>query len=798
MTGFLKDPERPGTLLEWRENLGSKFDADRWVRDFKETGASYLIFYDKWHDGLVNHDTKTTNYKTHRDFVREIADACHRAGLRLVIYFNPHIDGNPDFQQWAVHDANDQPILMSTAWPFESQSLHSPYRRVAVEQVRELLTNYGPIDGLWFDIFGQQLNTGSEWVSRAFEGMYGTPYEKATGAQKSEYSLRTLAGYLDDVRALANQQQPDCVLTANGAANGMAYGGSWMQWVGARLDYGSTEGHSFEPIERLARMARICPKPIEVGTLLSSTWFAPNEDDPPPAAKTAEQAVAEVAAAVCQGASVYMALCPGHAGTFGDDLKAAKAVGAWFRQVEPLLTGARPYADVGIVLGTHTVESPPLWRTNSLWQRYGATQLGAWDEAAGMSRNLESLGYFPDLLCAWDQGGSWPPSLGEYRAILIPDLAVLDDARIAQLRQYVQEGGRLVAFGHATVLDSQGNKRASYPLADVFGAAPTDDVTFSPEAFPAGVQVDSVYHGQFPGLNLIDDEPTFWASADTPMPHWAQVDLPAPIQVAKVELVSRQGPWLVTDLDVEAYDGKSWNLVKSVRGATTKLVSIPLDKPVPTQHVRVKVLRELENHHERQIADVETLRVFDESGRNWATSRGRRFSLVGEGPEWAQAFGAASVTCGPMAVSAGTTSAQTLAHLEGEAKTPAVLRNRFGKGEAILVTTGEASFRDEPAFWSGLARLTLGEPTLTCAAKDRYRIVLTRVGGAHVLHVIDSQASGQQYSPAELSVSLNLERLGLPQTITLAGNGSPVAAKHEGGVATFALRPAPVATVVLR
>ena len=51
------------------ENLGGKFDADQWVKDFKEAGASHVVFYDKWIDGLVFHDTKTTGFKTKRDFL---------------------------------------------------------------------------------------------------------------------------------------------------------------------------------------------------------------------------------------------------------------------------------------------------------------------------------------------------------------------------------------------------------------------------------------------------------------------------------------------------------------------------------------------------------------------------------------------------------------------------------------------------------------------------------------------------------------------------------------------------------
>jgi hypothetical protein len=212
----------------------------------------------------------------------------------------------------------------------------------------------------------------------------------------------------------------------------------------------------------------------------------------------------------------------------------------------------------------------------------------------------------------------------------------------------------------------------------------------------------------------------------------------------------------------------------------------------------VKILRELAGESERQIADVEAIRVFDQAGRNWATNRSRQFPIVGESPDWSRAFSAGPVSCGPMAVEVEATTAQTLALLETDARTPAVLRNRFGKGETILITTGEASFRDEAPFWSGLARMAVGEPTLTCAAMDRYRIILMQVGTSHVLHVIDRQAGEQKYEPAEIAISLNVERLGAPRQISLASGESPLDTKQEGAQATFTLRPDPVATVVLR
>ena len=227
MTGYIKEPLKPYSIREWEKGLGSQMDADRWVADFKQAGASYLIFYDKWIDGFVFHDTKTTEFKTGRDFVRDVAEACQRGGLPLVFYFNAVSDGNPEFKEWALLDRRGKPIVFSPNWPTGYQTLHSPFRRISVEQVRELMTRYGRIHGMWLDIFGERLHTTSPFVAGAYEKMYGVPLERAAPATLGEFNARTLAGYLDEVRPIAKEHQPDCVWTSNGAGSVMLHSAVW-------------------------------------------------------------------------------------------------------------------------------------------------------------------------------------------------------------------------------------------------------------------------------------------------------------------------------------------------------------------------------------------------------------------------------------------------------------------------------------------------------------------------------------------------------------------------------------------
>ncbi len=800
MTGYIKEPLKPYTIQDWAKGLGNRMDADRWVADFREAGADYLIFYDKWIDGFVFHDTKTTGFKTPRDFLRPIADACRRGNLRLVLYYNAISDGNPEFDQWAVRDRRGQYIVFGTEWPTRYQTLHSPFRKASVEQLREVLTGYGRIDGIWLDIFGERLDTSSPWVARAYEKMYGAPFDKAPGERLHEFHVRTLAGYLDQVQPIAKKHQADCVWTSNGAAAGVFGGGLWARSVGSRLDYGSVEGHQLDVMDRLARMAWVNPMPTEVGTLVNSSWFCPMEDTPPPVGKTAKQAIAEVAIAVCQGATAYMALTPGHSGLFGDDLKVAKAVGQWFQATEPVLRSAQPYADVGIVLGAPDADGPGLPGSNSLWRRFPAAQRGLQDEALGIGDDLAREGVFGRLLLAPPAGASWPASLAGLRVIVLPELAPLDDDRVGQLREYVRQGGRLIAFGHASMLDGKNARRKDAALADVFGVRHRGEATFAGPAGKVAVKVDSEYSPQFRGEHLIDGQPfTAWASAAAPMPHWAEITLPDEVEVARIELDSRaDGPYLVTDFDVEAHDGKGWKLVQSVRGAKTTRVALPLPTPAKTRLVRVKILRELYGGQNRELADVATIRVFDKAGRDRASEEVPRVPLVDMAAELKRAFGDRPVAFLPMAVQVEPTTAEVLARLANEGRSPAILRNRFGSGEAILIAPGEAALSGNAAFWAGLRTLVIGKPTLSSTRMDRYRIILTRIDGAHVLHVIDREARNARYEPAEVSISLETDRLGGLREARLVPGNSALKTAIEDGRMTLTLRPDPVASVLLK
>jgi len=801
MTGFIYEPLEPYTIQQWMENLGNDFDADQWVKDFKETGATHLVFYDKWIDGLVFHDTKTTNFKTKRDFVRELAAACQREKLPLIFYFNAVSDGNPEFDEWSTMDRQGKPIVFGPRWPTRYQTLHSPFRHKAIEQVRELLTNYGPIHGIWHDIFHERLNTSSPWVAKGYEDMFGEPFENASPTRLAEFNARTLASYLDEIDVIRREQgQTACVYTANGSGGSFLPAGIWTDLVGSRLQYLFNEGHGFVRNDQLARMAWVLPKPLDINFKLGSSWFTPLEDTPPTSHLTDKQAIAGSAIVVCQGAGVHWALTPGHSGIFGEDLDQAKAAGAWFRQVKPYVTDAQPYADVAIVVGTPAAGGPGLPGTNPFWNRYQGIQQGAWQSTVAISDALLRHGVFSRLLYMSAQGGSWPASLDEYRAVIIPELAVLDEAHMDQLRKYVKGGGQLIAFGHATVLDEKAQRRDDFGLSDVYGVRLTGEVTFPADSQKATVKVDSEYNEAYGARVLAGAPGEAWASDGSPMPHWIELTLPKRVEVARVEVANRHGPYQITDIAIEAFEGDEWKQISSVQGASTREIAIPLTPPVHVEKLRVKILKELYQGEDRQYADVRAVRVLDTKGRDWVGGAATRIPLTFDDPDTARAFEDSPVAWAPMAVSVEPTTANTVAHLQAKAPAAAILKHRFGDGEAHLITTSDGAFRIDHPFWSGLARLAAGEPTLVVNAEDghRYRFIMTRIANSHVLHVIDSQTDLPGKPTQQISVSLLSASLSDPANATLVGADEPLTLSQDGGRISFVVQPDPVATIVFK
>ena len=120
-----------------------KFNADEIVALAKDAGMRSIVITTKHHDGFCMFKTATTPYNSvdatpsKRDYVKELSDACRRGGINFAIYYSL-IDWN-----------------YPHAYPISSHNcdfITPQHHEFSKAQVTELLTNYGPVSELWFDM----------------------------------------------------------------------------------------------------------------------------------------------------------------------------------------------------------------------------------------------------------------------------------------------------------------------------------------------------------------------------------------------------------------------------------------------------------------------------------------------------------------------------------------------------------------------------------------------------------------------------------------------------------------------
>ncbi len=138
-----------------------QFNAREWVSLMAEAGAKYIVYTAKHHDGFAMYHSHCDPFNItdftpfHRDPLKELADACAEHNMGLGIYYSQNLDWHhphartPDPER--TRNVGDMHWGNDWDFPDKNKNFELFFRDKCIPQLKELLTEYGPVCELWFD-----------------------------------------------------------------------------------------------------------------------------------------------------------------------------------------------------------------------------------------------------------------------------------------------------------------------------------------------------------------------------------------------------------------------------------------------------------------------------------------------------------------------------------------------------------------------------------------------------------------------------------------------------------------------
>lgn len=274
----------------------TQLDAEQWVLTAKAAGMKLMLLTAKHHDGFclwpsryTPHSVASSPWKNGRgDVVREVADACRKHGMKLGVYLSP---ADLNAIERGVYGDGSEPIMGSVPTQVEGRPfpdgapvfarILNNYDRYFMNQLYELLTEYGPIDEVWFDGANPKPGTGQTYDREAWYGMIRQLQPQAVIAidgpdvrwigneggharQGGEWSVIPVtppaAGQVR-VRMIKKETEGD--LGSRAALEAALANGAELRWYPAEMDtsvrggwfyHGHEDGHPKASVKRLFQL----------------------------------------------------------------------------------------------------------------------------------------------------------------------------------------------------------------------------------------------------------------------------------------------------------------------------------------------------------------------------------------------------------------------------------------------------------------------------------------------------------------------------------------------------------------
>ncbi|QCX53117.1 alpha-L-fucosidase [Elizabethkingia sp. JS20170427COW] len=214
----------------------TQFNAKEYVSMAKNAGVKYITLVTRHHDGFSMWDTQASGFDItetpfKRDLVKELADECHRQGMKIAFYYSLLDWRRPDYAYWTGRTGKGTGRTQKEDW--------GNYINFMKKQLTELLTQYGEVSAIWFDGYWDQMEE-----------------------EKKDRSNQVFVDWkMKEIYDLIHQLQPQCLVGNNHHLSPLE--GEDFQMFERDLPGQNAHGLSFQEISQL---------PLETCATLNDSW----------------------------------------------------------------------------------------------------------------------------------------------------------------------------------------------------------------------------------------------------------------------------------------------------------------------------------------------------------------------------------------------------------------------------------------------------------------------------------------------------------------------------------------------
>ncbi|MCX2718896.1 alpha-L-fucosidase [Lentiprolixibacter aurantiacus] len=271
------------------------FNADELVQMAKDAGMKYITITSRHHDGFSMFDTEASTYNIvdstpyGKDVLKQLADACRKEDIKLFFYYS--------LLDWHSDDYFPRGRT-GTGIPGRGEGEWNKYIAFMKTQLRELLTNYGDIAGIWFD---------GHWDQKEWDG-------KKFGKLQVDW-------HYDEIYKLIHDLQPQCLIGNNHHLAPIE--GEDFQMFEKDLPGRNTTGWG-------TRASDIGQLPLEVCETINGSWGFNLQDRKH---KSRKELIHYIVKAAGYGSNLLLNVGPMPNGKIQEEHKASlKEIGKWMRE----------------------------------------------------------------------------------------------------------------------------------------------------------------------------------------------------------------------------------------------------------------------------------------------------------------------------------------------------------------------------------------------------------------------------------------------------------------------------------